>query len=106
MINVTDVRRPRLPFALGALVCAGALVSLSSGLHGQTQAPRTPAATTKPAAAGSEGTFYIGTYAGNIAIVDEATEKVMGQIPLKNGIPGDLQPSDDRTEGYVTGRFG
>jgi hypothetical protein len=102
VINVTDVRRPRLPFALGALVCAGALVSLSSGLHGQAQAPRTPAATTKPAAAGSEGTFYIGTYAGNIAIIDEATEKAIGQIPLKNGIPGALQPSDDRTRFYIT----
>ena len=71
-------------------MCAGALVSLSIGLHGQTQPRRTPAATTKPAAAGSDGTIYIGTYAGNIEIVDEATEKMIGEIPLKTGIPGDL----------------
>src|SRR5262249_20838036 len=55
---------------------------------------------------GAEGTFYIGTYAGNIAIIDEATEKVLGQIPLKTGIPGDLTPSNDRSRFYITDASG
>ena len=51
--------------------------------------------------AGSLGTFYVGTYAGSIAIIDEATEKLIGQIPMKNGIPGGFTLSNDRSRFYV-----
>jgi DNA-binding beta-propeller fold protein YncE len=104
---VTNLGRTRRPLALGALLCAATLVAAPAAVKSQVQAskPRaTPAA--KPAAAGSEGTFYIGNYGGTITILDEATEKVVGQIPLKNGMPGDLQPSDDRTRFYVTDATG
>ncbi len=98
---MTDVRRPRLPFALGALVCAGALAVALEWPARPDAGARTPAATTKPAVAGSEGTFYIGTYAGNIEIIDEATEKVIGADRAQDRHPRRLTPSDDRTRFYV-----
>jgi DNA-binding beta-propeller fold protein YncE len=52
-------------------------------------------------AAGGNGTFYVGTYAGNILIIDEATERVTGEIKLKTGIPRSLSLSEDRTKFLV-----
>jgi hypothetical protein len=51
--------------------------------------------------AGGNGTLYIGTYAGNVLILDEATEKVVGEIKLKTGIPRSLALSEDRTKFLV-----
>jgi hypothetical protein len=48
--------------------------------------------------AGGNGTIYVGTYAGNILIIDEATEKVAGEIKLKTGIPRSMSLSEDRTK--------
>jgi len=50
---------------------------------------------------GGHGTIYIGTYAGNILLVDEATEKVAGEIRLKTGIPRSLSLSEDRSRFLV-----
>lgn len=50
---------------------------------------------------GGNGRFYIGTYAGDIQIFDEATEKVVERITLKTGIPRSLVPSADRSRFYV-----
>lgn len=47
------------------------------------------------------GTLYVGTYAGNILLIDEATEKVTGEIKLKTGIPRSLSLSEDRTKFLV-----
>lgn len=101
-----DERRQLVQFVIGALVCAAVLAAAPAGLRSQTPPARPSAAATKPAVAGSQGTFYIGTYAGNIAIIDEATEKVMGQVPLKNGIPGNFEISDDRSRFYITDASG
>src|SRR5436190_5728067 len=47
------------------------------------------------------GTIYLGSYAKRIAVVDEATEKVTAQIPLKTGIPWAVRLSRDGTHFYV-----
>jgi len=47
------------------------------------------------------GTIYLGSYAKRIAIIDEATEKLTGEIPLKTGLPWSVRISSDRTRFYV-----
>ncbi|MCC7126020.1 MAG: hypothetical protein IT178_14310 [Acidobacteria bacterium] len=54
-----------------------------------------------PSPTGGNGKLYIGTYAGEIQIFDEATEKLTERIALKTGIPRSLLPSQDRTRFYV-----
>ncbi len=54
-----------------------------------------------PSPTGGNGKLYIGTYAGEIQIFDEATEKMTERIALKTGIPRSLLPSQDRTRFYV-----
>jgi hypothetical protein len=51
--------------AAAAIVTATIVIGLSAQKRGQ-------------APAGGNGTFYVGTYAGNILIIDEASEKVAG----------------------------
>jgi DNA-binding beta-propeller fold protein YncE len=51
--------------------------------------------------AGAGGTIYIGTYKGSIDVIDERTEKLVGEIPLKNGMPTRLVVSQDRRRFYV-----
>lgn len=50
---------------------------------------------------GGNQLLYIGTYAGNVQIFDEATEKQIGEITLKTGIPRSLILSFDKTKFYV-----
>jgi len=59
------------------------------------------AQTKSPALTGGNGRMYIGTYAGDIQIFDEATEKMTERIALKIGIPRSMTPSVDRTRFYV-----
>jgi hypothetical protein len=54
-----------------------------------------------PRISGGDGLMYIGTYAGDIQIFDEATEKLVGRIELQNGIPRSLVPSQDRSRFYA-----
>src|SRR2546423_4233158 len=53
-----------------------------------------------PLTAGS-GTIYLGSYAKRIAVIDEATEKLTAEIPLKTGLPWSVRLSSDRTRFYV-----
>ncbi len=62
-------------------------------------AAQRPAAS-KPAPAGN-GTIYLSTYKGVIQVLDEATEKIVAEIPTKSGIPGGVSFSDDRSRLYV-----
>jgi hypothetical protein len=55
----------------------------------------------RQAISGGEGLFYIGTYAGSIQIIDEATETKVGDIMLKTGIPRSLTLSQSRNRFYV-----
>jgi peptidoglycan hydrolase-like protein with peptidoglycan-binding domain len=50
---------------------------------------------------GGNQLLYIGTYAGNVQIFDEATEKQIGEIKLKTGIPRSLILSFDKRKFYV-----
>jgi DNA-binding beta-propeller fold protein YncE len=47
------------------------------------------------------GTIVLASYSRHLTAIDEATEKVIAQIPLKNGIPWAVRPSADRTRFYV-----
>lgn len=87
-LRLASLAQGKRPFvAVCALVVAlAALVSAQS----------------KPVAlTGGDGRMYIGTYAGDIQIFDEATEKMVERIPLKTGIPRSLTPSADRKRFYV-----
>ncbi|MEZ5285505.1 MAG: hypothetical protein R2712_12020 [Vicinamibacterales bacterium] len=72
----------------GLAVCAAAATAAA-----QAKTPPTPS--------GGNGKMYIGTYAGDIQIFDEATEALEGRIVLKTGIPRSAMPSQDRTRFYV-----
>ena len=50
---------------------------------------------------GGNHLMYIGTYAGNVQIFDEATEKQVGEIKLQTGIPRSLILSFNKTKFYV-----
>jgi len=50
---------------------------------------------------GGNNLLYIGTYAGNVQIFDEATEKQIGEIKLKTGIPRSLILSLNKQHFYV-----
>lgn len=77
-----------------AAICA-ACVLTATAVHGQSRGAKAPALT------GGSGLMYIGTYKGEIEIYDEATEKLVGSIRLKVGIPRSLTPSPDRTRFYA-----
>jgi hypothetical protein len=50
---------------------------------------------------GGDGTLYYGGRPNKIFIVDEATEKLVGEIPLKTGLPTGLTLSQDRKRFYA-----
>src|SRR5689334_9021522 len=50
---------------------------------------------------GGNGTLYLGGRPNKIFILDEATEKVTGEIMLKTGTPGGMSISQDRKRFYV-----
>ena len=81
-------------FVLVAVASAGTL----SAAGGQT-ARSAPSA--RPAHPGA-GTIYVGGYDGTISIIDEATEKKVGEMALRSGIPGRVTFSADRSRIYVT----
>jgi hypothetical protein len=54
-----------------------------------------------PPLVGGDQLMYIGTYAGNVQIFDEATEKQIGAIKLQTGIPRSLILSFNKQKFYV-----
>jgi hypothetical protein len=50
---------------------------------------------------GGNSLLYIGTYAGNVQIFEEATEKQVGEIKLQTGIPRSLILSFNKKKFYV-----
>ena len=83
------------------LLLVFASVSLSAQVTVEPPRPN-PARGAATAVAGT-GTIYVGNYKGTISIIDEATEKLVGEIPLKAGIPGRIAFSNDRARLYVLG---
>jgi hypothetical protein len=55
-----------------------------------------------PLPSGGNGTFYVGTYAKNVLVIDEATFTVRDTIPVEVGIPYRMTLSHDRRHVYVT----
>lgn len=49
---------------------------------------------------GGHGTLYLGGRPSHIAIIDEATEKVIGEIKMKTGTPSAIQLSQDKKRFY------
>jgi hypothetical protein len=54
-----------------------------------------------PAVAAGNGTLIIGSYPRQFWIIDEATEKIVGTIPFKSGIPRRTTLSRDRKRFYT-----
>jgi len=81
----------RKPIACAAALAVGAIVL--SGLAARAQERPTPN--------GGNGTLYIGGYPNLIWILDEATEKIAGTIPVQVGIPRRLTMSEDLKRLYV-----
>ena len=70
------------------VACAAALLLSPAVLSAQT-------------GTGGDGTFYVGTYAKNILVIDEASERVVDEIAVTTGIPRDLVLSPDGTRFYL-----
>src|SRR6185295_10091273 len=55
----------------------------------------------KPKVVAGNGTLIVGTYPDKFWIIDESTEKVVGSIPFKSGIPRRTTLSRDRKRFYT-----
>ncbi len=55
----------------------------------------------KPRVVAGNGTLIVGTYPDKFWIIDEATEKIVGSIPFKSGIPRRTTISRDRKRFYT-----
>jgi len=77
---------------VAALAVAGSSASAQSAMPRQTGDPIT---------AGGNGTIYVGTYARNILVLDEATMQVRDTIRSNVGIP-ELSLSFDRKHLYLS----
>jgi len=81
---------------------SGLLLSLCLlGAVAATDVAQAQARRTEPDVPAGTGKIFLGTYGGDIRVVDEATGKVEERIPLKVGLARSLLPSADRTRFYV-----
>ena len=80
--------------AAAGLIALASLVASVAGAQGSSARP-------DPVTAGGNGTIYVGTYARNILVLDEATMRVRDTIKPSVGIP-ELSLSFDRKKLYVT----
>ena len=91
------------PFARATglrLLCALALLSAAAFVPDSVSAQTRPSAQ-ESRLTGGNGTLYIGGYPNLIWIIDEATEKVVGTIHTKGGIPRRLGLTRDRKRFYI-----
>jgi DNA-binding beta-propeller fold protein YncE len=89
---------------LTTVAAAAALASALAApvdLGGQGRGQVKPVAMPGKTVAAGNGTMYVTTYKGVIAVIDEATEKVTAEIPTKIGIPIRATISDDWSRLYV-----
>lgn len=86
----------RRPITVAAAVAAFTSASLSA----QSVAAQS-SARTDPISSGGDGTIYVGTYARNILVLDEATMRVRDTLHTNVGIP-EISLSFDRKHLYVT----
>ena len=76
-----------------SLVTACALIAATAV---RADGPPPPAKLT-----GGTGAIYLGSHAGRVAVIDEATEKLAADIHLKTGMPWAMHVSRDATRLYV-----
>jgi hypothetical protein len=74
-------------------LAAAAIATLTLGRGAFAQSAVPPRA---PDPSGGNGTLYVGTYARNILVVDEASFRVKDSIPVSIGIPYHVALSSDR----------
>ena len=82
------------------------LALTASALLAATMAVRADAAPGSDGAApakltGGTGTIYLASHGGRVAVIDEATEKLTADIPLKTGMPWAMRLSPDASRLYV-----
>ena len=80
-------------------VAAAMLIAGTTALA--LQNPKGPATAKGPAIPAGAGTIYVTSYKGVVYEIDEATEKIVAEIPVKSGIPGGVQFSNDRSRMYI-----
>lgn len=73
------------------------LLSLGVFLAGAAQKKAPPERLT-----GGNGTLYLGVFPDRILVIDEATEKIAGEIKTRSGIPRRMALSEDHSRFYVT----
>jgi DNA-binding beta-propeller fold protein YncE len=78
------------------------LASRFAAISAAAAAALTILAPTAARAQAPTGTFYMGTYANKILVIDEATLAVRDSIPISIGIPAGMLLSANRTHFYVT----
>jgi hypothetical protein len=74
-----------------ALVPAAVLLSLAAA----------PVSAQAPATNGGDALIFVGTYNKSIHVIDEGTEQVVEQIPLRTGIPRSMTLNAERSRFYV-----
>jgi len=84
--------RRLLPVLAGALAATMSLVTAATATVDRAN-PLQPAAGT--------GTIYLASYAKRLVAIDEATEKVVAEIPLRTGLAWTMRLSHDATRFYV-----
>jgi hypothetical protein len=89
----TTLFRPR-----PALVAAIGLAAVAWWVPGRDVAAQKP---DKPRVSAGNGTLIVGTYPNKFWIIDEASEKTVGTIPFKSGIPRRTTLSRDRKRFYT-----
>jgi hypothetical protein len=78
---------PRITFALTAALALAASLSVHTA--------------DKPKLSAGNGTLIIGTYPSQYWIIDEASEKIVGSIPFKSGIPRRTSITRDHKRFYT-----
>jgi hypothetical protein len=81
-------------------IAAAAAAGIACAGGQRTASAQTAASASLPS--GGNGTFYVGTYAKNVLVIDEATFTVRDTIPVEVGLPYRMTLSSDRRHIYVT----
>src|SRR5579871_4549309 len=87
------MRRAFAPvFACSVLAATMSIVATASATLDDGDQPKLSAGT---------GTIYLASYGKRLVAIDEATERVIGETPLKTGLPWEMRVSHDATRLYV-----
>ena len=85
---------------VAVIIAAAATLSVRTASN-TSASPGSQSKGEKPRVSAGNGTLIIGSYPKQFWIIDEATEKVVGTIPFKSGIPRRTTISRDRKRFYT-----